>query len=133
MRVQVQAYRDRYGSAFNTIGEAIVNVIMPLCPTLARWHFGLSDQQPAKRVHPRDSRWLEGLAKGQLESTLSLMAKQHRFGAPQIQLETILTTRLDAAPPLNALARRMGNVQEKWLRASAPFSRRDYHRLPLIN
>ena len=120
MRVQVQAYRDRYGSAFGTIGEAIVNVIMPLCPELARWHLGLSDQQPAKRVHPRDSRWLEGLAKGQLETTFSLMAKQHRFGAPQIQLETILTTRLDAAPSLNALARRMGNVQEKWLRASAP-------------
>lgn len=117
---QVQSYRDRYGSAFPAVGEALINSAMPLCAELASWHLGLSDHEPARRVHPTETRWLEGLAKGQLESTFAQMAQHHRFGAPQAQLESILVQRIWSAAPLMALFRRMGDVQEKWLRATAP-------------
>ena len=120
MRAQVQAYRERYGSAFSAVGEALINAIMPLCPELVRWHFGLTDQAPPRHVHPKDSRWLEGLARGQLESTFSQMAQEHRFGAPPSELEALLMNRVRAEPPLSALIARMGKVQDKWIQARAP-------------
>ena len=118
--MRVKAYRERYGSAFPDIGEALINSVMPLCKDLARWHFGLTDEAPPRRVHPRESRWLEGLSKGQLESTLNQMAKSQRFGALRDELENILIKRVRISSMLEALFNRMVDVQSKWLRASAP-------------
>ena len=118
--MRVKAYRERYGSTFPDMGEAIINSVMPLCPELARWHFGLTDEPPPRRVHPRESRWIEGLAKGQLVTALNQMSKAQRFGALRDELEGILIKRVQLSPMLGAIFNRMVDVQAKWLSASAP-------------
>ena len=118
--MRVKAYRKRYGSAFPDIGEAMINCVMPLCVDLAHWHFGLTSDAPPRRVHPSETRWLEGLSKGQLENTLNQMAKTQRFGGLQDELETIFMKRIRISPALGALFNRMVDVQAKWLRATAP-------------
>ena len=103
---------------FPDVGK-LIHCVMPLCDELARWHFGLIDEAPPRRIHPRESRWLEGLSKGQLETTLNQMAKNQRFGALRDELESIPIKRVKMSSILEALFNRMAKVQAKWLSASA--------------
>ena len=118
--MRVTVYRERYGSAFPDIGEAMIKAILPLSAELGRWHFGLSSDPPPRRIHPSESRWLEGLCQGKLESTLNQMSKTQRFGALPDELENILIKRVKKSPQLTALFNRINGVQAKWLRATAP-------------
>ena len=36
--MRVTVYRERYGSAFPDIGEAMIKAMLPLAADLGRWH-----------------------------------------------------------------------------------------------
>ena len=92
--MRVTVYRERYGSAFPDIGEAMIKAMLPLASDLGRWHLGLTSEPPPRRIHPSESRWLEGLSKGKLESVLNQMSKTQRFGALPDELESLFVKRV---------------------------------------
>lgn len=110
-----QAYTKRFGVDFPELITVVIDAYMPLCASLARYHFGLGDEPVPRLINPLESRWLENLAKGPLEGSIKQLSQLRSFGSTEDEMKSALRKREKGHGPLKALFNQMRALQDKWL------------------